>query len=71
MFVPGPLELIIILTILGTVAACVILPIVFATKRGGNAQPNNPNLRPCPDCGHHISVRATTCPNCGGPVKGQ
>src|SRR5258708_7545296 len=25
----------------------------------------NPNLVPCPDCGHSVSIRATFCPNCG------
>jgi hypothetical protein len=25
-------------------------------------------LRPCPDCQHPTSTRATTCPNCGGPL---
>lgn len=25
-------------------------------------------LIPCPDCGHQVSIRASTCPSCGAPV---
>jgi hypothetical protein len=28
-------------------------------------------LRTCKDCGHKVSRKAATCPNCGGPVKGR
>lgn len=70
MFVPGILEILIILGILGAVAVGVILVIVSATRRTGGAPSDNPNLRPCPDCGRSVSIRATTCPHCGGPVKG-
>lgn len=31
----------------------------------------NPNLMPCPDCFASVSRRATTCPHCGAPLKGQ
>lgn len=27
------------------------------------------NLAPCPDCGHMVSMYATSCPNCGRPLK--
>lgn len=27
------------------------------------------NLAPCPDCGHMVSLYATSCPNCGRPLK--
>lgn len=27
------------------------------------------NLAPCPDCGHNVSLYATSCPNCGRPLK--
>ena len=30
---------------------------------------NNPNLVQCRDCGHEISKRAVSCPNCGVPRK--
>ncbi len=33
-------------------------------------QRDNPNLQPCQDCGAFISIRAVTCPHCGGPIKG-
>jgi hypothetical protein len=26
------------------------------------------NLKPCPDCGHEVSLRANRCPQCGGPL---
>ncbi len=26
-------------------------------------------LRPCPDCGHSVSTKADSCPNCGYPFK--
>ena len=25
-------------------------------------------LKPCPDCGHSVSIRASKCPQCGGPL---
>ena len=28
-----------------------------------------PNLAPCPDCKHLVSLYATSCPNCGRPLK--
>jgi ribosomal protein L32 len=63
------LGLVIIAGIVGVVVVGVVLAVVFGTRRSGASQSDNPNLRPCPDCGHYISVRATTCPHCGGPVK--
>ena len=48
------------------VAACVAVVVIANQRR----QQDNPNLRPCPDCGHFISVRAATCPKCGALVKG-
>ena len=30
--------------------------------------PTNPNLFPCPKCGHYISRPAVACPKCGRPV---
>lgn len=30
--------------------------------------PPLPKLRPCPDCGKEISVRAAVCPQCGCPI---
>ena len=26
-------------------------------------------LRPCPDCGHTVSISALSCPNCGRKLK--
>ncbi|WP_041808279.1 zinc ribbon domain-containing protein [Evansella cellulosilytica] len=26
-------------------------------------------LRPCPECGHNVSTRAGSCPNCGFPFE--
>jgi hypothetical protein len=67
----GIIELVIILAVLGLIGAIVAgLVLSLATRRPGGLSGNNPNLRPCPDCGHFISVRAAACPHCGGPVKG-
>ena len=30
-----------------------------------------PTLKPCPDCSHMVSLRATACPNCGAPQESQ
>jgi hypothetical protein len=68
-FVPGLFELIIIACILGF-PLLVIGTVLSTQRRTGVDHSENPNLRPCSDCGHPISVRAHTCPQCGGPVKG-
>ena len=70
MFVPGILEILIILGILGAIVVGVVLLLVTVGRRPGGVDTGNPNLRPCPDCGRLISVRATMCPHCGAPVKG-
>ncbi len=67
--VVGILELIVIAGILGAAVVGVVLVVVLGTRRCGTSGADNPNLRQCPDCGRYISVRATTCPQCGGPVK--
>lgn len=28
------------------------------------------NMMKCPDCGHEISKKAATCPNCGRTING-
>ena len=64
-------KIFLLLAVCGAVAVVPIgfvLIVVLVTRRLGPS--NNPNLRPCPDCGHFISVRAVTCPQCGAPVKG-
>ena len=65
----GVLELLIILGVLGVVVGGVVLAVVLGTQRSKTSSSGNPNLRPCPDCGRYISIRATTCPQCGAPVK--
>src|SRR5262245_66293800 len=34
----------------------------------GALQVDGTNLRPCPDCGHQISLLASSCPSCGRPL---
>jgi hypothetical protein len=70
MFSLGILELLIILGFFGAMAVGAILLVASAVRHSGRSQPGNPNLQPCPDCGRLISIRATTCPHCGGPAKG-
>lgn len=62
---PGPVELMII-----GVMLLVPVAIVVALIRSRKPLGNNPNLRPCPDCGRFVSLRATTCPQCGCPLQG-
>ena len=66
--VPSVLFLLVLFAGVVVVAVGVVVVLLAATRRPNYS--NNPNLRPCPDCGRFISVRATTCPQCGGPVKG-
>ncbi len=67
-FVPGILELMIIACILGIPLLAVV--VILAVNRQSRANyTQNPNLRPCPDCGRYVSVRASTCPGCGAPLQ--
>ena len=68
-FMPGILELMVIACVLG-IPLLVVAIVLSTQRRTGTDQSKNPNLRPCPDCGHDVSVRANTCPQCGGLVKG-
>ena len=70
MFSLGILEILIILALVGVPAVIVILLIAAAGRRSGTSGSDNPNLRPCPDCGRAVSVRASVRPQCGGPLKG-
>ena len=65
---PGPMEVIIVLAIVAIVVTVVVV-VIASTRRSDSASRNNPNLAPCPDCGRLISIRATSCPHCGGPVQ--
>ena len=68
LFMPGPLELIIVgLMCLGALGGIVLLVVLLSAKKSPGATPN-PNLYPCPDCGRHVSRLATTCPQCGRPL---
>ena len=67
MFVPGPIELIII-GVIALIPVAVVFAVVAASRKGSS---RNPNLGACPDCGRYISIRANTCPHCGGPVKSE
>ena len=67
---PGYLELLIIgiVVLVPVITAIVLLAVVAGRRR---AAQGNPNLTPCSDCGHAVSVRAECCPHCGGPLKGR
>jgi len=68
----GPLELLIILGILGLLAASVlVVVVVIVTTSKRRSGPTNPNLFPCPDCGRHVSRLAKSCPNCGRPFSSE
>jgi hypothetical protein len=53
----------------GLIVAVALAVVLASTRRSDDYRSDNPNLRPCPDCGRLISVRASHCPHCGGPVK--
>jgi len=62
-------SLLVLIGLVVVVALVVALLIALTTRRSRSTASQNPHLRPCPDCGHAISVRANSCPHCGGPVK--
>lgn len=68
MFMLGPLELIIVLGMVAVLVTIVVI-VIATTRRVNPPSSGNANLAPCPDCGRMISLRATTCPHCGGPVQ--
>ena len=47
-------------------ALVVVSGVVIA--RSGKRSSNNPNLIPCPMCGHRVSPEATMCAGCGHPL---
>ena len=69
-FLPGPIELIIIGVIV-LVPVAIVVALVVALKLSRKPSGSNPNLKPCPDCGRFVSLRATTCPQCGCPLEAQ
>jgi len=73
-FLPGvgPMEIILGLLCLGSLAAIVVLVVVLSTSRKGRGGAAvNPNLYPCPDCGRFVSRQAPDCPQCGRPLTPQ
>ena len=73
-FAPGPIELIIIglicLVFLGAIVAAVVISLAVSKKNRPDAAAN-PNLFPCPDCGHWVSRQAPNCPQCGRTLTPQ
>jgi hypothetical protein len=68
-FVPGPLELTILLffpVVVAIIAGGVVLFHTISSR--GTSRPLNPNLMPCPGCGHAVSIKASKCPKCGCPI---
>ena len=66
----SPMELIII-GVFVLVPVAVVVALVVALTCSRKASGTNPNLRPCPDCGRFVSLRAATCPQCGCPLQAQ
>lgn len=69
MFMPGPLELLIIALILLVpllAVVGVVVAVVASRSRGGRPAGN---LIPCPDCGRMVSPHAVQCPQCGRPMQ--
>jgi len=68
-FSPGPMELLIILVLVGVPLAAAGLVLLFVVLRSQkNPAASNPNLAPCPDCGNCVSHQAPACPKCGRPL---
>ena len=67
LFVPGPIELIIVATVV-LVPVLVVLAVVYAVTARKRADAENPNLMVCPDCKHYVSIHADSCPKCGCPI---
>jgi hypothetical protein len=70
-FVPGPMELLIIgamcLGVVGLIVAVIVIALA-TSKKNRSDMVTNPNLYPCPDCGHWVSRQAPSCPQCGRPL---
>ena len=66
-FTPGPLELLIILVLIGVPLSAVVLVLLLSRSRK-NPAASNPNLSPCPGCGNYVSRQAPACPKCGQPL---
>lgn len=64
-FMPGIIELVIMLMCLVVFIGIVLLVVVLTTQKANR----NPDLYPCPDCGRPVSVNAESCPQCGYPLK--
>ncbi len=59
-----------VVVVAALVALIGALVVMIALFRNSQSSPRgNSNLRPCPDCGQPVSVRAVTCPHCGAPLK--
>jgi hypothetical protein len=67
-FAPGPIELLVI-GFLCFASLIVPVGVVIAVLLVRRRSRNNPNLRPCRDCGRPLSIRAASCPHCGCPMK--
>ncbi len=65
----GVQELIVVIIIFGLMLVPLGILVMLFLGRRSTPHHRNPNLKPCPDCGHAISQRAATCPQCGAPVS--
>lgn len=73
-FAPGWMELLVIAITVLVLAAPIVAAVVIVlalSKKGKSGAAANPNLYPCPDCGHFVSRHAPTCPQCGRPLTPQ
>ncbi len=63
----------IIIQITALLAVVVILALVVVAgvvvARSGKRSSNNPDLVPCPMCGHRLTPEATMCAGCGHPLR--
>jgi len=67
MFGLGITEMLIV-AIMGLLPVALVVGLLVALGVHRRSDASNPNLRPCPDCGNMVSIRAETCPKCGCPL---
>lgn len=68
-FMPGPMEMLIILFVLGMMVLPVaaLVYVVFLLRK---RQPPTPDTAPCPSCGGWTVAQASFCHHCGARLAG-
>ena len=72
-FMPGPMELLIIgiIAIIVLVPVAVVVVLIVWLTRHNKSSGTNPTMKPCPNCNRFVSLHAATCPQCRAPLQTQ